>query len=193
MSRVRVRDIPGVRIMTERPQHRSEVSILRLAKTLDEYVAECGLQLDPGFQRPYVWDQVRQVRFIEYLLRGGDDVRARTIMLNAPNWDPRYVAGEYSAFTLVDGKQRLNAIRKFVANELIVFSDYRCSDLLFGSMDHTISIHVNHLRSEREVLQWYLDINESGVAHSDEELNRVRGMIAQIDAERGAALEGRTS
>ncbi len=38
---------------------------------------------------------------------------------------------------------------------------------------------VNDLQTRAEVLQWYLDLNEGGVVHTSEELNRVRAMLAK--------------
>ena len=41
----------------------------------------------------------------------------------------------------------------------------------------TIKINVNDLKTEKEVLQWYVDMNAGGTPHSNEEINRVRSMI----------------
>ena len=36
---------------------------------------------------------------------------------------------------------------------------------------------INDLATRKEVLQWYLDLNEGGVMHTEEEINKVRIML----------------
>ena len=38
-------------------------------------------------------------------------------------------------------------------------------------------LNVNDLKSEKEVLQWYVDMNAGGTPHSSEEIDRVIKMI----------------
>ena len=42
---------------------------------------------------------------------------------------------------------------------------------------HSIKVNINNLKSEKEVLQWYIDMNAGGTPHSSEEIDRVRKMI----------------
>lgn len=44
-------------------------------------------------------------------------------------------------------------------------------------MDADLVIHANDLKSEAEVLQWYLDLNAGGTPHTDEENQRVQKML----------------
>ena len=74
-----------------------------------------GLDLDPDFQRAHVWDEEKQRRFVEFILRGGHS--SRDIYFNHPNWNGSYEG----QMVLVDGKQRLEAARKFLRNELAIF------------------------------------------------------------------------
>ena len=41
-------------------------------------------------------------------------------------------------------------------------------------------LNVNDLKTEKEVLQWYIDMNAGGTPHSSEEIQRVREMIEKL-------------
>lgn len=36
---------------------------------------------------------------------------------------------------------------------------------------------MNHLDSEKEILEWYIDMNSGGTPHTDEEIEIVKNMI----------------
>lgn len=131
------------------------------------------LDLDPDFQRAHVWNEQQQIRYVEYILRGG--MSGRAIYLNCTGWGHSY-EGPY---VLVDGKQRLTAVRRFLANEIPVFggllSEY--TDRL--RMDCSFDWYVNDLETRAEVLQWYLDLNRGGVVHTDDEINKVERLLEQ--------------
>ena len=78
-------------------------------------------------------------------------------------------------FYLVDGKQRLQAVRLFLNNKIKAFgyyyNEYEDELHLIGP---DFLINVNDLATREEVLQWYLDLNSGGVVHTEEELNKVK-------------------
>lgn len=41
-------------------------------------------------------------------------------------------------------------------------------------------LNVNNLKSEKEVLQWYIDMNAGGTPHTNEEIERVEKMIEEL-------------
>ena len=131
------------------------------------------LDLDPDFQRAHVWTEQQQIRYIEYILRGG--MSSRAIYLNCAGWGYSY-EGPY---VLVDGKQRLQAVRRFLANEIPAFGaridEY--TDKLH--MDYSFDWYINDLATRAEVLQWYLDLNSGGVVHTSDELAKVKTLLEQ--------------
>ncbi len=137
---------------------------------LDWYKKSFDLDLDPAFQRGHVWTEGQQTAYIEFKLqggKGGDDV-----YLNAPKYD------DYKGkLELVDGKQRLTAIMKFLNNELRAFG--LLHNEFEGKIDSDIQIifNINNL-DDQEVLKWYVSLN-SGVAHSKEEIDRIKDMIKE--------------
>ena len=44
-------------------------------------------------------------------------------------------------------------------------------------MKSNFTWHINDLEDRKAVLQWYLDLNEGGVIHTAEELNKVKKLL----------------
>lgn len=144
-----------------------------LEETIERYT-EYGLDMDPDFQRGHVWNESQQIAYVEFVLRRG--ASSRTILFNCPGWHEGRTDGE---FVLVDGKQRIEAVRKFLRNELKAFGNLynEYSDKLYRAGRPDFVFQVNDLPTRAEVLQWYLQLNAGGVVHTDGELARVRDIL----------------
>ena len=130
--------------------------------------------LDPDFQRGHVWTKDKQVKYVEFILRGGTS--SRDIYWNHPGWMTHF-KGE---MVLVDGKQRMEAVRAFLRDEIEAFgSKYSEYTDRIQPLSTDFVFHINNLKTRAEVLQWYLDLNSGGVVHTEEELNRVRDLLAK--------------
>lgn len=135
------------------------------------------LDLNPDFQRAHVWTETQQIAWIEFILRGGKT--GRVIYLNHPRWARYNHDSPYSEFVVVDGKQRIEAIRRFVEGEIRVFGS------LYGEftdelhLTRTMLINVNDLQTKAAVLQWYLEMNAGGTAHTQEEILKVRTLLEE--------------
>ena len=137
-----------------------------------------GLDLCPDFQRDVVWDESRQVKYVEHLLRGGNS--ANTLYFNSPVWGGYELRPDCDldeTLLCIDGLQRYTSIIKFLKNEIKAFGLYR--NEFEGKIPSSISIKVNvhNLQTRKEVLEWYLQLNSGGMAHTEEELNRVRELL----------------
>ena len=171
---MKLKDIPQ---FTRRANYSVNVSWFYLEKHL-EGLAETigtnfGLDLDPDFQRGHVWDRNKQVAYIEFVLRGGRS--SRELLFNCAGWNQ----GNEGPVTIVDGKQRLEAVRSFIRDEFRVF-DHLASEFdksILRRADFVFS--VNDLPNRIDVLQWYLELNSGGVVHTDDELERVRGLLQE--------------
>jgi len=159
--------------------YRTDMSITSLVDWIKRNEQEkppmSSLQLNPDFQRGHVWNEQQQLEYIEFLLRGG---KTNPFLFNHPGW-MRNFRGE---FVLVDGLQRITSIQKFLNNEIAVFGgnhydDFEDKELICRRID--VQIFVNSLKTRKEVLQWYVELNSAGVAHSTEEINRVKELIAK--------------
>lgn len=131
-----------------------------------------ALDLEPDFQRAHVWNDAQRTAYIEYILRGGTS--GKELYFNCPGWGKNY-RGPY---VIVDGKQRLEAVRRFMRGEIKAFGYYRheyedAPDITSAKF----SWNVAALETRREVLEWYLNFNAGGSAHTSEELERVRKLL----------------
>jgi len=175
---MRYEDIPRFISPPRYCTHQPWASLEEYLKDLDDRSVPgwLGLQLDPPFQRAHVWTEDKQVAFVEYCLRDGE--YSRTLLFNHPNWQGSY-QGE---MVLVDGKQRLEAVRKFLRNELAIFGgnflkDFDDQRRLLRSNGAHFNVAVNNLKTKREIMIWYLQLNKGGVVHSKEELDKVEEML----------------
>lgn len=132
------------------------------------------LDLDPDFQRDYVWTVEQQITYVEWLLIGG--VSGREIYFNHPGW-MRDFKGDY---VLVDGKQRLNAVLAFLHDEIPAFG-YMASEWDIQRIDQTLGFNVADLQKRDDVLLWYIQLNEGGTAHTPADLDKVKELILALD------------
>lgn len=152
-----------------------------LVKYILEEIEEMGLQLNPEFQRGHVWNEQQQVDWLEYHFKGGKS--GNTIYLNNPLWhnNRRPKDGEYKDYVCVDGLQRITAAQRFVNDEIKVFGSYFSEyEDRINITDTVMYLNVNDLKTEKEVLQWYVDMNKGGTPHTKEEIQRVKDMISKL-------------
>jgi hypothetical protein len=153
-------------------------SLVRLVETIEDWCngidTNVKLEMNPDFQRGYVWNEKQQILFIESVLRGGAR-NARVIYLNDPCWKTN--KSPYKDFVCVDGLQRYTAIKRFVNNEIKVFNCYYNQFEDNMRMKHDMKINVNDLPTRKDVLQWYIDMNEGGTVHTKGELEKVKTLI----------------
>lgn len=135
-----------------------------------------GLDLDPDFQREHVWTAEQQSSWLEYIISGGEN--GKDVIVNAPNW---HRAG-YQGATLVDGKQRIQAIRQFMSNKVPVFGAYRSEYTDHMRFHCGIRWRVINL-SRTEVLRHYIALNAGGTPHSPLEIQRVQALLRQEEVE----------
>jgi hypothetical protein len=167
---------------------------------LEAYIEDqqtIGLDINPDFQRGHVWDEDRQIAYIENRLQDG--LAGRVIYINRGPWLWRSKASgllhrttlshqnEHLAswqgcyqYVLVDGLQRLTAILKFLRNELPIFGGYYRADWS-DRLPHQASIRIAYgeFEQRKDILNWYLQLNSGGVVHTQEELDRVRALLAE--------------
>lgn len=149
-------------------QNLMDIRLNYLQKTIDEYD---NLDLNPIFQRGHVWTEEQQVKFVEYIVSGG---KTSNIILNHPSWSRGGCKGK---FVIVDGKQRLTALLRFMNDEIEAYG-YKASEIV-GVNTLTVRMEINELKTDKEVIEWYLELNDGGTVHTDEELNRVRNLLKE--------------
>lgn len=160
------------------PQARYEMDVgwgylERMLESLGETTHEMGgLNMDPDYQRQHVWSRAQQVAYVEYVLAGGEV--GRNITWNSPDW----MRGFQRPTELVDGKQRIEAVRSFLRGEFQAYG-------MLAEPGDRFDLHcgfkfrVCSMDTREDVLRLYLNINAGGTPHTADEIERVRGLLAE--------------
>ena len=165
---------------TRSASYRVHQSWKYLDETLERYQSKeysAKLDIDPEFQRGHVWTEKQQIAYVEFKLKGGEG--AELLFFNCIGW----MVDFKGPFVLVDGKQRLQAVTKFMNNELAIFGGHYYKDFedKMSGMEPSFVFCVNNLPSMQLVLQWYIELNSGGTPHTKEELNKVKKMLSHYE------------
>jgi uncharacterized protein with ParB-like and HNH nuclease domain len=142
-----------------------------IERWLSDQQTELKLDIDPDFQRAHVWTEAQQISYVEFSLRGGQG--CNELKFNCTGWMDNFSG----PFVLVDGKQRLNAVLRFLRNEIPAFGTYYKDYTDNIARRAHFNIRINDLDTKAKVLQWYLELNSSGVIHTEEDLDLVRNLL----------------
>jgi hypothetical protein len=142
---------------------------------------EGALNLSPDYQRGAVWTEKQQRRFIGHALEGG------AVPLIYVHRDDLWTEGVLPE--VIDGQQRLRAIAAFmqglIPGEVYDKTAAAWRELWYRDFDEidrrarrmSVEIVYGDWSRERR-LEFYLRLN-GGVAHTDEELGRVRRLLIE--------------
>lgn len=153
-----------------------------LETTLAGFQRDYGLNLLPDFQRGHVWSPAQQAHYIENVYRGVIPHEAMLIQFNCPHFDDWDYDGELPReMQIVDGLQRLTAVRNFLAGEVKPFG-LAIDDLAGSSYDprrqrYRLRIAVHTFPHRADLLRHYLDLNTGGTPHAAAEIDRVRELL----------------
>lgn len=173
MKITQFRDIPK---FTRSGSYEVDYPIHSLVKWIEEEQREMGLQLNPDFQRGHVWTEEQQIEYVKFILRGGKT--GRIFYFNFPSWHREVPKGAYNDYVCVDGLQRITALTRFIRNEIPVFGSYYKEYTDSPRMvEDTLRVNINDLKTKKEVLQWYIDMNAGGTPHTKAEIERVQMMM----------------
>lgn len=134
--------------------------------------------LNPEFQRGHVWTEHQQIAYVEYILMGGKS--GKEVYFNSKGWNE--ITNMKHPYYCVDGLQRITAVRRFMNNEFPVFDNRYLKDTTgIDIMSHSFSWHVIDFQTYDELLDWYITLNNTGTAHTMEELERVENLKGEIE------------
>lgn len=138
------------------------------------------MEMDPPFQRGYVWTVKQQSAYLEYRLKGG--ISGGDVFFNCAGWN----SGATSTIQIVDGKQRLKAVMDFMNNRVKVFAClFKDFEDRMNSIHPSFRIHVNDLKDPLAVVQWYLDMNTGGAVHTKKDLKSAYEYMEKLKLEMG--------
>lgn len=160
--------------LTQMAQYHVHIGWPSLITHVENEQKEAGLNIDPDFQRPHVWDEMRKTKYIEHVLGGGTS--GIELYFNHPGY---MTGGADGPYELVDGKQRLNAIMGFMNDEVKAFDHYHSQFTGNLRMYARVVWYINDLQTRDQVLRWYLEMNEGHVAHTKAQLDKVHKMLGE--------------
>lgn len=132
------------------------------------------VDLQPPFQRSLVWTDEQKTKWLEFIFSGGRT--SRTIYFNCPNWDSYEGETEFEkTIQCIDGQQRLSAIKDFMEEKIEVFGFKKSDWLDAGNV--MVKININSLKTKKEVLSWYIQLNSAGTPHTAEEIKKATKLL----------------
>ena len=133
------------------------------------------VEMEPEFQRNHVWTEEQQISYMEYLVRNPMDSKAKTFTLSSETWNT--YKSKDNVIYLVDGLQRLTAIKRFLNNEITIYNYYLkdFESTLFLKRIY-LDIYVYDL-PYKDMLKLYMNMNSGGVLHTKEEIDKVKRLL----------------
>lgn len=176
-----LRPIRSLQDVPQLPRGRNEFDVewTRLESVVQDHLKTDGLDLEPRFQRGHVWTEAQQAAYVQAMLQGCEV--SRTLIFNHYCWEYGDLPLPYphGTMVIVDGKQRLQAVRRFMNDDLRVFG-LRRSEFAgqFRLSNARFHFRIMVMPDEPAVLRLYLALNAGGTPHTADELDRVRAMLA---------------
>ncbi|WP_370630743.1 hypothetical protein [Vogesella sp. XCS3] len=121
---------------------------------------------------------------MEGFFRGTVGNNQRIIQFNATHWKDDNHGGDLAnEIQIVDGLQRLTAIRMFMSGRLSAFwmvvDDFADSSFNPRRQSYWVKFAIHAFTHRRDLLRYYLDINAGGTPHSKDEIDRVSSLLAE--------------
>jgi hypothetical protein len=98
------------------------------------------------------------------------------LYFNHPGWMKSFKGD----FVIIDGKQRLSAVFDFLENRIPAFGYYfKDFEDEMHSTRPCFNINILTLKARKEILNWYIAMNTGGSIHTNEEIDRVKELLAR--------------
>lgn len=168
-----------------------DVELMDIEWQLQRYTENYNLNLNPDFQRGFVWTLEQQIAYIEAIVRDAVNTAGRTVTLSCAEMggDIKPDSDLKDVMLCIDGLQRLTALRDFVAGKFKVFQDnplpeYKggmafddFNNSSFSLKRKTVRIQIFYFQYRRDVLNYYIALNSGGTAHPVSEIERVKQLL----------------
>ena len=135
-----------------------------------------GVDSNPEFQRDYVWTEQDEVNLVDSIFHGRDIGKFIFLKYEWPRNDQ----------DVLDGKQRLNAIIRFVTSQF-KYKGFYWHEL--GRLDrHKFEDHLIQYAeldankfNEADKLRLFLNVNIAGVPQSEEHLAKIKARLSELE------------
>lgn len=140
-----------------------------------------SLELNPDFQRGHVWTASQQAHFIENCLRGVVAANGYLLQFNCAAFsDDMPGVGMPEGLECLDGLQRYTAVTEFIKGNVKPFGLTACEleKTQFSPKRLFMKVAIHDFTYREDLLEHYLSINTGGTPHSEEEIEKVRALLA---------------
>ena len=166
---------------------RNEIGVATFATPIDGLLHQAmrdgpeRLDMSPDYQRAHVWTDAQAEAFV-----GAFAERTPTPAVFIRR-------GAHPApDQVVDGKQRLTALIRFVTGEIgaalsdgrrVLWADFDLVDRRMFLHATMPVVYLAESTTDADVLRIYLRLNRGGTPHTDDEIRRVEAMLAEMTGE----------
>lgn len=134
-----------------------------------------GINLDPEYQRGYVWDDKDRENLIDSIFNNIKIGEFALNHLSDKEWEEKGFSYE-----IVDGKQRLSTLIAFYENRFpykgYYFNDLSSADR-YTFLNKNISVGKTRNLEKKDVLEYFLVLNRAGRCMDEEHLAKVEDML----------------
>nr|WP_193069032.1 DUF262 domain-containing protein [Pseudomonas fluorescens] len=130
----------------------------------------------PDWQRAECWDREKKVSFIEGVFLG---FGTGFLVVNGREWEGDSAKPAPMAGWLLDGQQRVSAVRDFLAGEFPIFGDIYWPDIPRADQMRRFLHHpfpqmeIEYIGDELTLKSLYKRLNKGGVPHTEADMARV--------------------
>ena len=142
------------------------------------------VDMNPIYQRGYIWTEAQKIAYIEYRLQGG--FSGKDIFWNCPTW--MNFKSSDNVIEIVDGKQRIQTVLDFLSNKIRAFGLYYNEFENFLGIDPDFIFHVNTLKNSKEIIKWYIGFNTGGSMHTEEDLKPAFDLLKKLESDEKVLL-----
>lgn len=131
-----------------------------------------GTDMNPSYQRGYVWNQDDKQLLIDSIFKNMDIGKFVFVHLPFKSQSPSY--------EILDGKQRLNAISEFYLNKLS-YCGYFYNDMSKREQYHFQHYMISYDEldnvSEQQKIRYFLTLNRAGKVMDEKHLSKIEKML----------------
>ena len=146
---------------------------------LYEYYIEGELDLEPFYQRDYVWSLEQKLAYIRAVFEKEIETKPTLIL----NYKYEEKHENLKRYEVLDGKQRLKTLFDLVEDKLILWNGKKFSELSFQDKKHILNHTIRYTQikkrdlgnlTEVEKVELFLEINELGTKMSEEHIKNIK-------------------
>ena len=163
----------------------SENRLLRLSfnnttvESLLFYFYNFGVDMNPDYQRDYVWSQEDKEYLIDSVFKGIDIGKFVFVKRTNEQWRK-----DHFSYEILDGKQRMNTLMDFFEDRL-TYQGYTFSQLSAKDRNafrnHLTSLAIVNPTQKSEVLKYFLALNRGGRVMDTKQIEKVEDMLAKLE------------